>query len=94
MVDRKKELKKWFIDHPKITTTKLGRTYDCSKQAAWRYLFAAETAPAGFLDACRKAGIPEDLLPEPTRTKAELLAEVEALRAENAELKRECGCPA
>jgi len=94
MVDRKKELRKWLIDHPKIDGGVLGRAYGCSRQAAHKYLLHLPTAPADFLDVCRKAGIPEDLLPEPTRTKAELLAEVEALRAENAQLKRECGCPA
>jgi hypothetical protein len=94
MVDRKKELRKWLIDHPKIDSVMLGRAYGCTKQAAHKYLLIAETAPSDFVDVCRKAGIPDDLLPEPTRTKAELLAEVESLRAENAQLKEHCGCPA
>lgn len=94
MVDRKRELKKWFIDHPEINSVVLGKAYGCSKQAAHRYLFIADTVPVEFVNVCRKAGIPKGLLPEPTRTKAELLAEVEELRAENAQLKESCGCPA
>ena len=80
MVDRKKELRKWLIDHPKIDSVMLGQAYGCTKQAAHKYLLIAETAPAGFVDVCREVGIPEALLPEPTRSKAELLAEVESLR--------------
>jgi hypothetical protein len=72
----------------------LGAEYGKSPQTGISYLFHTPSAPVEFLDVCRKAGIPEDLLPEPTRTKAELLAEVEALRAENAHLRENCGCSA
>tara|TARA_Y100001954_G_scaffold724_1_gene1127 strand:+ start:4289 stop:4600 length:312 start_codon:yes stop_codon:yes gene_type:complete len=86
MVDRKRELKKWLIDHPEINSVVLGRAYGCTKQAAHKYLLVAETAPAGFVDVCRSAGIPDDLLPSPTRSKA-------AIQAENRKLQQElCFC--
>jgi hypothetical protein len=87
MFDRKKELRKWFIDHPNVTPTKLAEGYGKSSTVANNYLFHLPSAPSDFVDVCRKAGIPEDLLPEPTRTKTELLAEVVRLRAENEALR-------
>ena len=78
MVDRKKELKKWFIDHD-MDCVVLANVYGCTKQAAHKYLFIAERAPSGFIDACLASGVPSDLLPPPTRSKAEILEENEQL---------------
>lgn len=93
MFDRKKELKKWLIDHPEVTPTMLAEVYGRTPAVANNFLFYLPSAPADFLAVCRKAGIPESLLPEPTRTKADLLKENRLLRAEVAALKLESGCP-
>jgi hypothetical protein len=94
MFNRKTELKKWFLDHPEVTPARLGEAYGKSSSVATNFLFYLPSAPSEFLEICRGYGIPDDLLPEPTRTKAELVAEIDALRAENARLRRDCGCPA
>ena len=88
MCKRKNELKKWFIDHPIVTVSAIAEASGRSVSNACTYLYQRTAVPQDFLDVCRKAGIPDDLLPEATRTKAELLAEVEALRAENAQLRK------
>jgi len=82
MVDRKKELKKWFIDHPELTSVAIAERYGCTKQAAYHRLFRSPSAPQDFLDLCMKMGLPASLLPPPTRPKAEILEE-------NARLKHE-----
>jgi hypothetical protein len=101
MIDRKKELKKWFIDHPEVTPSMLAAKYGKTPSVAHNYLFHLPSAPADFPTLCRDKGVPGGLLPDPTRTKADLLDEnarlrVEnaRLRVENAELKANCGSPA
>ncbi|MDD8013455.1 MAG: hypothetical protein PHX05_08270 [Acidobacteriota bacterium] len=64
-----------------------GRT----KQAVSSAMGAA-SAPAAILDAALALGVPEDLLPPPTRTKAELRAELDRLRVENERLRESMGC--
>jgi len=80
MFDRKKELKKWFIDHPKVTVQTIAVTYGKSPATVNGHLYHCPSAPSDLLKICRSAGIPDDLLPPVTRSKAELLAEVESLR--------------
>ena len=53
MVDRKRELKKWLIDHPEINSVVLGRAYGCTKQAAHKLLllhraYARQCTPCPF----------------------------------------------
>ncbi|WP_243546349.1 hypothetical protein [Pseudodesulfovibrio tunisiensis] len=81
MVDRKKEIKKWLIDH-ELNFVELGEVYGCSKQAAYNYLVNLKTCPPKFVELCREYGIPEHLLPYPTKPKGQLLAENKRLRRE------------
>ncbi len=96
MLNRKQELKKWFIDHSDVTPAMLAEDYGKTTTVAYGYLYHHPSAPKEFLDVCDRRGVPSKLLPPPTRTKGELLKEVEMLRCENAALKESCGgslCP-
>jgi hypothetical protein len=74
MVDRKKELKKWLIDH-EMNVSDIGEMYGCSRQAAYTYLVNAQSAPSAFVELCLDKGIPANLLPVPTRPKSEIIEE-------------------
>ena len=82
MVDRKKELKKWFLDHSDVTAKKAGDIYGCSKQSAHKWLFNCDSAPAKFVKVCSDLGVPPNLLPASTQTKAELKAELFAAKVQ------------
>ncbi|MGE4193060.1 MAG: hypothetical protein AB7E51_06705 [Pseudodesulfovibrio sp.] len=85
MSDRKKELKKWFIDHPMVTVQTIAAAYGKSPATVNGHLYHCPSAPADLLKICEGQGIPGELLPPVTRSKAELMAENEALRERLAE---------
>ncbi|MBU1040158.1 MAG: hypothetical protein KKF77_03540 [Proteobacteria bacterium] len=77
---RQQRLKVWAIENS-FDYTALVQESGISKQAVSRMLIHQDTIPASFRDLCLNQGIPADLLPPPTRPKAELLRENQELRA-------------
>ena len=80
MSHRKRELKKWFIDNPKVTVQTIAAAYGKSPTTVNSHLFHCPSAPADLLAICTRMGIPDEMLPPVTRSKAELLAENRALK--------------
>ncbi|MDD4950945.1 MAG: hypothetical protein PHV85_00195 [Desulfovibrionaceae bacterium] len=69
-----------------VLAERCGRTKQAVSQA-----MGSASAPAAILDAALALGVPEDLLPPPTRTKTELQAELDRLRVENERLRESMG---
>ncbi|WP_285906767.1 hypothetical protein [Pseudodesulfovibrio pelocollis] len=89
MINRKIELRKWFLDHPDVNAHVLAEEFGRTARTVYHYLYHVKSAPSDFLAACRRVGIPDELLPALKLSKAELLAENARLEAELARL-REC----
>ena len=77
---RQQRLKMWIIEQ-QFDGADLVRRSGISKQAVSRMLNHQESIPKSFHDICLSVGIPAELIPPPTRPKAELLRENMELRA-------------
>ena len=80
ILTRQQKLKIWFIE-TEFDASSLVKKFGVSRQALSQELFYRPSMRPESRDICIKAGIPVDLLPPPTRPKAELLRENLELRA-------------
>jgi transcriptional regulator with XRE-family HTH domain len=78
-ITRQQRLQVWRIENGK-TWAELAEGSGIPPRNLSAYLSGAKTIPLFVRAAALAAGIPAELVPEATRSKAELLAENEALR--------------
>jgi hypothetical protein len=77
---RQQRLQVWRIENRK-TWAELAEGSDIPPRNLCAYLCGERTIPSFVREAALAAGIPAELVPEATRSKADVLAENEALRA-------------
>jgi len=83
---RQQKLKIWCIENS-FDTAQLTEKSGLARQTVSQELNYRPSMRADLRDLCLRLGIPADLLPPPTRKKAELLAENLELRQRVAELE-------
>ncbi|MHC1701470.1 MAG: hypothetical protein AB9900_10885 [Humidesulfovibrio sp.] len=81
MLPRQRRLRVWLLERPEPLDLKaLAESCNISTSGLHNEFYQRETMKADVHAACLALGIPLDLLPPPTRPKAELLRENQELR--------------
>jgi hypothetical protein len=80
ILPRQQRLRIWIIKNGFKVASLVGKA-GASRASVHQYLYVRSTMRPEFREACLAAGIPEELLPPPTRPRAEILRENLELRA-------------